>query len=115
MGDSSNVSVGGAKFLFKLLMEIFPVNKSVRLQILFLPMEHSGSPLLHSSGFYVGKGPNNFSHQRSCPDIDGCRFGRSRGRPFHWNNLHQTLRVKLAEGCEQMVWNGGFWDGGLVW
>ena len=61
MGDSSNVGMGGAKLLFELLTEVFPVNKSVRLQIFFLPTEHSGSPLLCLSCLHVGKGPNNFS------------------------------------------------------
>ena len=32
VGDSSNVSVGGEKFLFEFSMKVYPVNKSVRLQ-----------------------------------------------------------------------------------
>ena len=46
MGYGGNVGMGGAEFLFELLMEVSPVNKSVRIQIPFLTMEHLGSPLL---------------------------------------------------------------------
>ena len=61
MGDSGNVGVGRAKFLFEFSIEVFPVNKSIRLWIFFLPTEYSGSPLFCLSGLYVGKGPDNLS------------------------------------------------------
>ena len=61
MGNSSNVGVGRAEFLFKLSTKVFPINKSVRLWIFFPPTEHLGSPLLCLSSLHVGKGPNNFS------------------------------------------------------
>ena len=61
VGDSSNVSMGRAKFLFEFSTEVFPVNKSVRLWIFFFPTEYLGSPLICSSGLHAGKGPDNFS------------------------------------------------------
>jgi hypothetical protein len=59
-GDSSNICMGRAEFLFEFSMKVFPVNKSVRLRIFFLPMEYSGSPFLCSSCFHVGQSPNDF-------------------------------------------------------
>jgi hypothetical protein len=35
-GDSGNIHMGRAEFLFEFLMKVFPVNKSVRLQVFFL-------------------------------------------------------------------------------
>ena len=61
VGDSSNVNVGRAKFLFEFSLEVFPVNKSIRLWIFFLLTEHLGCPLLRSSSLHVRKGSNNFS------------------------------------------------------
>jgi hypothetical protein len=60
MGDSSNIHMGGAEFLFKFSTKVFPVNESVRLWVFFLPLEYSGSPFFHSFHFYVGQSPNNF-------------------------------------------------------
>ena len=40
-GNSSDVSMGRAEFLFELSMEVFPVNKSMIIQTLFFPKEHS--------------------------------------------------------------------------
>jgi hypothetical protein len=60
MGDSGNICMGGAEFLFEFSIKVFPVNKSGRLQIFFLPMKYSGSTFLRSFYFYVGQSPNNF-------------------------------------------------------
>jgi hypothetical protein len=53
--------MGRAEFLFEFSTKVFPVNKSVRLQVFFLPMKYSGSPFLCSSCFYVKQSPNDFS------------------------------------------------------
>jgi hypothetical protein len=39
--NSGNVGMGWTKFLFELSIDIFPINKTVRLWVLFFPSEYS--------------------------------------------------------------------------
>jgi hypothetical protein len=59
--NSSNVGMGWTKLLFELLMEIFPINKLVRLQVLFFPAEYLSCPLFCSSCLHGRQCPHNFS------------------------------------------------------